>query len=163
MNKLAIILLLTIFWNFNLVNSAKFKNNLFKNHKNLEWFDLDSCGRESYIPVAWNSLVVQLNTSTGNSSYCSASLITDMLLVTSARCVMTKKSVTLTVKVSHLQPYESGNTYSSSNFKVILHPQFNNQTMENNIALIQLKYPATLHKREFPFHSFAYLFIFYQN
>jgi hypothetical protein len=148
MEKLVIILSFIIFWNFEAINCAKFKNNLYKNHKNLEWFDLEGCGRESYIPLAWNSLVIQNNVVTGNASYCSASLITDMLLITSARCVMPKKSVVLTVKVSHLEPYEGANTYSASSFKVILHPQFNNQTMENNIALIQLKYPATLHKRE---------------
>jgi hypothetical protein len=121
--------------------------NLFKDHRNYKYFNLDSCGQSIYNPYPWMVLIIHENQETGVRYGCGGSLITNSTILTSARCVVKKESHKLSVQIGKsLKRSRSRTEFGENLLEITRHPGFaqDGKSYTNDIALIRLTEPVTL-------------------
>ena len=90
---------------------------------------------------------------------CGASLIrrrTRNIVITAAHCVYQKRASSL--KVGFYQPNRTTKKYTYNVRKVIIHPEYNDNTYENDIALLFISAtpPAVVIPLRIPLHLFSF-------
>ncbi|KAM3597712.1 uncharacterized protein V6R79_008424 [Siganus canaliculatus] len=76
------------------------------------------------------------------TGYCAGTLITDQWVLTIASCFSSHINVSVTLGTNTLVP-PSGNHVIRNASNVVVHPNYNPQTVNHNIALVQLSSPVT--------------------
>ncbi len=94
----------------------------------------------SIVDYPWQAAMLGESWFGGTSAYCGASVINEYWVLTAAHCMSGENANSTYVRVGNSNSYaQGGQTYDVA--EIISHPNYNGNTMNNDIALIRLSSP----------------------
>jgi len=91
----------------------------------------------------WVAALVTKNVPTDEGLFCGASLIAKDWVLTAGHCVVGQPPAAFDIIINHAQ-LDANTGERIAVERIVLHPQYNNITLDNDLALIKLKYSSQI-------------------